>query len=136
VRRLSRCWCYDEFAASAFLEGFSKVRARHDVVVWAVQPAFEHGQCRLRLGDPFGQCRLVASHHLVAVRCGAGRQYRSDVREAEAGLLRDQDRRHPVHVRVAVAAAGSVAGRGQQARRLPVPQYVRRQAEVVGHLAD
>ncbi|MCI0689115.1 MAG: transposase [Sporichthyaceae bacterium] len=112
-----------------------EMRARHDVVVRA-RAALEHVECGLCPGDPRLQPLTVAGHHLMAGRCGPCGQYRPDVRESEARLLRDQDRRHPVQVRVGVAAAVTRAGRCQQSLRLPVSQHVCRQPEPSRHLAD
>jgi hypothetical protein len=70
--------------------------ARHDVVVRAFLAALQHVECGLRQGDPCQQPLAVAGHHLMADRCGPGSQHRPDVRESEARLLRDHDRRHPV----------------------------------------
>lgn len=111
-----------------------EMRARHDVVVRAV--ALDHVECGPRPRDPCQQPLAVAGHHLAAGRCGPGGQHRPDVRELEARLLRDQDRRHPAQVRVGVAAAVARAGRCQQPFRLPVAQHVRRKPEAGRHLAD
>ena len=46
------------------------------------------------------------------------------------------DRRHPVQVRVGVAATVTRAGRCQQSFRLPISQHVCRQPEPSRHLAD
>lgn len=114
-----------------------EVRARSEVLVVAVQSAPDEFERGLGLCDTPFQIALVTPQYGTPFRRLPGCDHLPDVVEPEAGFLRPQDDRDSVEVVGTVPAAiASDPRRLQQARRLPVPQDVRGQAEAFRYLAD
>jgi hypothetical protein len=111
-------------------------RAAGEVLVFTVEHAVDHADRVLDRGQPFPELGTMGLQHGGPLFGVGGIDDLSQLGQAQRSGLAAQDRRDAIGVVVGVAAPTGVSGGRQQPFSLPVPEHVRRYADLGSKITD